>query len=97
MEPDPWPFDQPRNCAVLTTTHVMSRREPITHVFYDEDEDGWQFHYPGEKDVADAMVVALEEVVQIDPSIMELADLPSGWMAVRDEKNGPWKRMPYEA
>ncbi len=41
---DPWPFDQPRNCASFVTREVMDRDEPnsvlVTH---DSDDHGWQF------------------------------------------------------
>ncbi len=64
----------------------------IAYVYHDEDDHGWQFHYNGEKNVADCMVVALEEIVVLDSSVLEVADIPPGWMASREEKGAPWKR-----
>lgn len=90
--PDPWPFDQPPRCAVFTTTHIMRGGEPIAHIFHDEDDHGWQFHWAGEKDVSDAMVVALEEIYFKDPTIVEVADLPPGWKASRSGVGQPWVR-----
>ena len=90
--PEPWPFDQPPDCAVLTTTHVMRDGEPITHVFHDADDHGWQFHYPGPKTESDAMVVALAEICRHDPTVLEVADLPPGWKAVRGGVGVPWMR-----
>ena len=40
---DPWPFDQPRNCASFVTREVMDREEPILLVTDDSDDHGWQF------------------------------------------------------
>lgn len=64
----------------------------ITHVYHDEDDHGWQFHYAGEKSEADAMLVALKEIVELDDTLLQLADLPPGWMASRMSKDDPWKR-----
>jgi hypothetical protein len=89
--PDPWPFDQPPNCAVFTTTHVMRAGQPITHVYHDEEDHGWQFHYPGEKSVGDCMIVALRTIVRHDPTVVEVADLPPGYVAIRHGVGDPWR------
>lgn len=90
--PDPWPFDQPPNCASYTTSHVIRQGLPITHVYHDADDHGWQFHYPGEKTTADIMIVSLKEIYFRDPTVLEIADLPPGWRAIREDINKPWKR-----
>jgi hypothetical protein len=87
-----WPFDQPKNCAVFTTTQVMKDGQDIVYVFHDEGDHGWQFHYAGKKNVADAMVVALQEIVSHDSSVLEVADLPPGWKAWRERRGAPWQR-----
>ena len=93
---EPWPFDQPRNCAVITTTHILKAGHDITHVYHDLDDDGWQFHYAGVKDTSDSMIVALQEIVMHDETVLEVADIPPGWMAVRAHRGGPWKRSKNE-
>ena len=93
---DPWPFDQPRNCATFTTTHVMKDGCDIIYVFHDEDDHGWQFHYAGEKDIADTMVVCLEEIVAHDPTVLEIADLEPGWKAWREKRGAPWRKAKNE-
>jgi len=90
--PEPWPFDQPPDCAVFTTTQVLRGGQAITHVYHDADDHGWQFHYPGAKTAPDAMVVALREVYYYDPTVVEVADLPPGWRAIRAGIGQPWKR-----
>src|SRR6266849_396117 len=90
--PMPWPFDQPPDCAVFTTTRVLRGGQPITHVYHDADDHGWQFHYPGEKTSADAMIVALKEICYYDPTVAEVADLPPGWRAIRTGVGQPWNR-----
>lgn len=89
--PDPWPFDQPSNCAAVTTTHVLRAGHPITHVFHDEEDHGWQFHYPGEKSLSDCMLVSLSEIVRHDPTVLEVAHLPPGYVAIRGDVGLPWR------
>jgi hypothetical protein len=42
----------------------------------------------------DAMLVALDEVVCHDPSLLGLADLPEGWQAERESISHKWHRSP---
>jgi hypothetical protein len=92
MTPDDWPFDQPRNCAVLTLRPIVFGGAPILRVSHDADDHGWQFLGSGDADVAEAAVVGLAEVVRLDPSVLDVADLPPGWRAWRDSKSSPWQR-----
>lgn len=89
---DPWPFDQPRNCATFTMRQVMDRAEPILLVSHDADDHGWQFIGSTDANMKDAMLVCLHEVVRVDPTVLEVADLPPGWQALRDHAGGPWTR-----
>jgi hypothetical protein len=90
-----WPFDQPRNCATLTMRQVLEGTEPILLVSHDEDDHAWQFIGTSDASVADAKVVALEEIVQLDPTVLEVADLQPGWQALRDFVGSPWTRRPH--
>jgi hypothetical protein len=89
--PEDWRFFDSQNTAVFTTTHVLRLGEPILFVSHDND-GSWQFHYGGSKSVGDAMIVALEAIVQHDPSVSELSNLPLGWRASRIAPNTPWHR-----
>jgi len=89
-----WPFTDPMNVAVFTTTRVMRLRQPILHVSHDDEDGAWQFHTgAAQVSTADMMIVALEEMVEHDPTISELADLPCGWIAERDCIGSPWRRV----
>ena len=90
---DPWPFDQPRNCATLTMRQVLDGSEPILLVAHDADDHGWQFIGTSDASVADGRVVCLEKMVKLDPTVLDVADLPPGWQAVRDEVGGAWTRQ----
>jgi len=87
-----WPFDQPRNCATFTMKQVMGGQEPILLVTHDADDHGWQFIGKTDASTKDAMLVCLEEIVHLDPSVLEVADLPPGWQAWREGPGEKWKR-----
>jgi hypothetical protein len=59
---DSWPFDQPRNCAVLITRQILEGAEPILHVTHDSDDHAWQF-LGREAREEDAKIIALHEAV----------------------------------
>jgi len=71
--------------------HVMRCGERISRVSHGT-EGRWQFHYAGEKLVSEMMIVTLEDILELDPSIAELADLPEGYSASRDGLGAPWRK-----
>jgi hypothetical protein len=71
---------------------VMDGSEPILLVSHDEDDHSWQFIGSSDASMADAMLVALEEVVKVDPTVLEVADLQPGWQALREAVGGQWTR-----
>ncbi len=87
-----WPFDQPPNCATFTTRHVLNQRKPITLVIHDASDHGWQFLSDDGVNMDDAMLVGLKEIVAHDDTILEIADLPPGWIANREFVGAPWIR-----
>ena len=87
-----WPFDQPRNCAVITLRPIVFEGAPILHVTHDEDDHGWQFLGWEDAEVAQGVVVCLAEIVKLDPTVLEVADLPPGWHAWRNSRSSPWTR-----
>jgi hypothetical protein len=87
-----WTFLVPQNIAVFTTGQVIAAKEPILYVCHD-DEGEWQFHTGTDVNMEDARVVALGEIVKRDPSIFDLADLPTGWIATRRNQDDDWQRF----
>ena len=75
----------------LVTTQVFEQTEPILHAVHDGDGD-WQFFGSTDGTLENAKIVALREAVELDPSVLQLADLPVGWHAVRDSVKSTWKR-----
>lgn len=81
----------------MTTTHVMRHGAVITRAYHDDSDHGWQFYSEHVTLTKDAMVVLLSEIVALDPSITEIADLPPGWVAQREGTDFPWRRALHYA
>jgi hypothetical protein len=87
-----WPFDDPKNRAVITVSQVLDGRSIVRYVTHDKSDGAWQFLDGGNVAEADARVVGLSEMIALDPTLMALADLPLGWYAERSAQDSPWKR-----
>lgn len=83
-------FYEERNLGVFTTRQAFNG-DPILYVYHNADGD-WQFHTSNEPNLADTMLVSLEEITKLDPGINTLFDLPLGWRAFRTGKEGEWIR-----
>jgi len=71
---------------------ILDGSEPILLVSHDADDHGWQFIGTSDASETDSRLVAMEEMVKCDPTILEIANLPPGWQAIRTEVGGAWKR-----
>jgi hypothetical protein len=95
--PASWPFADPPNVAVFVSPGILASKDFIYYVCRDEDDGAWSFHPKGGRmSVDDAKVVSLQSVVDRDPSIAELADLPRGWCAWREDARSAWQRAKQE-
>lgn len=91
-----WPFDQPRNCAVVACRQIVCDGAPILHVVHDAADEGWQFLMLDDVREEDVSVVALEQIVALDPSVLDVANIPSGWRAWRASVDHDWIREPFD-
>ncbi|TSE10595.1 hypothetical protein C1D09_014700 [Mesorhizobium intechi] len=90
---DEWKFKDPKNLAVISTRKIFSGGGWIAYASHDADDESWQFYGDeAEIDHDDLILVGLFEVVELDETVAQLADLPLGWHARRDTKNSPWRR-----
>lgn len=90
-----WAFEDPPNAAAVTMRQIVFESQPVLLVVRDAD-GGWQFLTGGPFEVTDGLIVALKNIIEQDPSLAELADLPSGWEAVRESQGAAWDRRPSE-
>lgn len=86
-----WPFDDPINLATFTTQFVVENQHPIMLITHDEEGD-WQFLCGTTNDSDDARISCFGCMFERHPEIAQLADLPRGWLAWRQDENSPWTR-----
>ncbi|POA31875.1 MULTISPECIES: hypothetical protein [unclassified Pseudomonas] len=92
-EEQAWPFDQSPNVAAITQRQVLYEKAAILLVSHDAEDHGWQFltgSIPPSS--GNAAVAGMEQLVRIDPSLKEIADLPVGWRAHRERVGAKWVR-----
>jgi hypothetical protein len=90
---DDWPFQDPPNTAVITNVPILDGAEWVQYVTHDEEDGAWQFHPAGgQATTKEAAVTSLRRILAIEPRVAELADLPLGWHAWRDDEDGVWTR-----
>lgn len=85
-------FKEADNTAVFTTSFVLNDKKEITMVTHDKEDGAWQFfsndQFDNFEDVA--KIVGLGEIIKIDNTLLELADLPEGFFAHRKFKGDKW-------
>ncbi len=85
-------FQEASNTAVFTTKYVINDKKLITCVTHDEEDGAWQFFSSDEFDNYQdvAMIVLLDEIIAMDPSVLELASMPVGYYAIRETASDEW-------
>ena len=89
-----WPFSDPPEVTVFTSRDIVERGNWIHFVGHDADDGAWQFlsiNGAPESEL-DARLMLLRNIVELDPTLREVADLPLGWIAWRNAKGAEWKR-----
>ena len=84
-------FKENHKTPVITTRFVSEEDSPIWFVFH-FDDGVWQFS-GSEKNLLDDgyKVVLLGEIIEIDNSLLEIADIPLGSEARRLNSHNPWR------
>ena len=85
-------FKESKNQAVFTCLHIIEENKPILYVKHDDDGD-WQFLCGGSHITEDARIIALQEIIDIDPSVSEVSNLKNGQTAVRESKESEWQLL----
>ena len=88
-----WAFPDRPDTTAFTTKRVALEQAAIAFVFHDRD-GSWQFIDAAPWVQGDVVISHLGHLIDQDPSVEELADLPIGWEASRDGPDGPWVRRP---
>jgi hypothetical protein len=83
-------FADDLNTAVITTKYVLEGKSPILFIFH-YDDGSWQFSGPEENLLdEDYRVLSLDEIIRMDSSVLEVADLPYEGEAYRETKRSQW-------
>ncbi len=77
-----------KKIAVITTKKILDNNL-IKVVIKDNDGD-WQFLDGGVVTAEDAVLLSLQQVIDLDPSIISILDMPLGYRAVRTKKEEVW-------
>ena len=85
-----WPFDQPKDCATVVSKSIIDGGKPILHVSHDEDDHGWQFLDGISEELDDLEIIGLSHILEIDPTMAELAHLEPGYHATRTRVDSEW-------
>ncbi len=89
----PYGFPGPANQVSYTCAHVLDKGRPILRVSHDDDDGAWQFLCGSlHEDAAEGRIVCLACMVERDPTLQALADLPLGWGADRERADATWQR-----
>lgn len=85
-------FEDTLNTAVFTTKFVVKDGKDITYVTHDSEDGAWQFFSNDDFDNYEevAMLVSLDEIIKIDKTVIEIADLPLGYFATRKTTKDGW-------
>jgi hypothetical protein len=85
-------FQTSLNTAVFTTSFVIYKKKPINHVSHYLEDGAWEFLSDDEFDDFEKVgkIVALEEIIDIDPSVIELSDLQEGYSASKINPTDKW-------
>ena len=93
-----WPFDQAPDVGAITSKQVIEFGYPILFVTHYEDDHSWSFlcattdNYP-----EDGRVICMGEALNLDRTLVAVADLPPGWSARRENKDSEWIKYPDPA
>lgn len=97
-ENDDWPFDQAPDVAAITTRQVLDLHFPILLVTHYEDDHSWAFLCGTTQDYeTDGRLIGMHEVLELDGTLREVANLPPGWSAWRKDRGSEWIRSPEDA
>ncbi len=64
-----WTFTDEPDVMVMTTKNIVSNKKPILSVWHDAEDGMWQFLDGTDVNEEDAMMISLEEIVNIDDTV----------------------------
>ncbi len=90
-----WKFSDPPTRAAFLSQAVFNGSERITYVSHDEEDGAWQFLGESMSGDQPPVVSCLSHSIDNDQTLEELADLPLGWWAEREDAQHSWMRFQH--
>lgn len=84
-----FPFSDSSDTACITCSHVLNDNKPILYVSHDYD-GYWQFLCGGKHTEEDARIVSLANILEIDETMSDLAELDYGEFAEAEDISSDW-------
>lgn len=88
-----WKFPDKPHTKVFISKAVKEHKEWITYVTHDLSDGAWQMVGETGIESGGPELACLHHMVEKDPTLTELADLPKGWFAERQAPGEPWERF----
>ena len=85
-----FPFYDAPDTAAIICCHIINDGKPILYVSHDEDDGMWQFLCGATHGAAEARLVSLKSVFDLDHSVSILKDMPCGCYAERKTQKDNW-------
>lgn len=89
-------FYEERNRPIFTTENVLSKKEFVKYVVHDEEGDCF-FTEEVDTDPETLIMVSLDSLVKIDPSLNSIFYLPFNHEAIRSSQDAKWETQESEA
>ncbi|MDH5573574.1 MAG: hypothetical protein OEY89_17550, partial [Gammaproteobacteria bacterium] len=86
-----WPFDKPEDHLVITLKEISNKETPILYVRHFKDDSDWLFIKLDEAVIEDYTTVPISTIIDIDPTVKEIANIPPGWHAWRESIDDEWE------
>lgn len=92
-----WKFSDKPHTKVFISKAIQEDKEWITFVTHDLSDGAWQILGETGIESGGPELACLHHMVEKDPTLTELADLPKGWCAERTAPGEPWERFESQA
>lgn len=85
-----WLFDQEPQCEAKTDLYVAEKSFPILKVVHHKADGRWSFLSNTTKKAEDIRVISMEDVINLDETLLTLSCLSPGCTASREKIGGRW-------
>lgn len=83
--------DDQTELGAFVCSHVFTDPGQVLYVVHDPDGH-WQFLCGGTHRDQVPRLVGIRHLLEHEPALRELSDLPIGWQAERSSSRAPWRR-----